>query len=131
MIELVRQKRIRFTKNTKTHDGPSKNVELFYDVFKNFCKGKYSVDKILNKINNDVDILNYFINEILIIKEKLEKINTETIFSNLLEENTQYKNYIPFLRNGASISKEILTTKHLPIITKFLFELIIVKEMLN
>ena len=131
MIELVRQKRIRFTKNTKTHDGPSKKVELFYDVFKNFSKGKYNIDKILNKIDNDIDILNYFINEILIIKEKLEKINTEIIFSNLLDENTQFKKHIPFLRNGASITKETLTPDHLPIITRFLFELIFAKEMLN
>jgi hypothetical protein len=131
MIELVRRKRIRFANNTKTHDGPSKKVELFYDVFKNFFKGKYNIDKILNKIDNDVELLSYFIDEILIIKEKLENINTEIIFSNLLDENTQFKSYIPVLRNGASVSKEKLTVKHLPIITRFLFELIFAREMLN
>jgi hypothetical protein len=130
MIELVRQKRIRFAMNTKDHDGTSKKVELFYDVFKNFSKGKYDIDKILKKIDNDIELLSYFINEILIIKEKLEKINTDAIFSTLFEENTQFKRYIPVLRNGASVSKEKLTVKHLPIITKFLFELVIAKEMI-
>ena len=128
MIELVRRKRIRFADNTKDFDGPSKKVELFYDVFKNFSKGKYNTDKILKKINNDIDILNYFISEIVIIKEKLEKINTHNIFSNLLEENIQCTKYVPVLRNGASVSKEKLTQDHLPIITKFLFELIIIRE---
>jgi len=128
MIELIRQKRIRFTMNTKEHDGPSKKVELFYDVFKNFSKGKYNIDIILKKINNDIELLSYIINEIIIIKEKLEKIITDATFSTLFEENTQFKRYIPVLRNGASVSKETLTVKHLPIITKFLFELVIARE---
>ena len=128
MIEMIRQKRIRFDTNTKDHDGPSKKVELFYYVFKNFFRGKHDIDEILKKINNDISILNYFINEIIIIKEKLEKINTDNIFSSLLEENEQFRKYIPVLRNGASISREKLTIKHLPIINKLLFDLIIARE---
>ena len=129
---MIRYKRIRFDINTKDHDGPSKIIELFYDVFKNYSKGKYSIDNILKKINNNITTINYFINEISIIKEKLEEININSIYCNLLDEkNDLYlKKYVPVLRNGASISKEKLTVQDLPMVTNFLFILIIARETL-
>ncbi len=130
MDKLIKR-RIKFAENTKDHDGPSKKVELFYDVFKNFSKGKYDIDKILKKINNDIKMLTYFINEILIIKEKLEKIDIEITFYNLFCDKKEYIRFIPVLRNGASISRDKVTVKHLPIINKFLFDLVNAKENIN
>jgi len=85
-------KKVKFSLDTKIHDGSTKKLLIFRKIVLNFLlkRIKRSTDilKILKKNSKkyNIEVLNFIVDEIIIIKYKLEDLLVNEIFNNVFDE---------------------------------------------
>ena len=114
-------KKVRFSNDTKFYDGASEYLNILRKIILDFLKGKIdNVDKIFLILNNyeyKLEILKFIIDEIRILQDKLDELSMDELYFNVFT-CLKKKRCIPLIRYGLGISKEKLTTEHIPYISK-------------